>query len=614
MKKITILVVVILMMFLSEAGFSACPSMDVTGDCKVDFRDFAVFVSQWLDEGISDDPHSMVWVAISGDGSFNGEMSKYETTNGQYCRFLNAALASGDIVVGAGNRVYGARGWNGGTDFVDDLYFDTYEASSYGQISYSGGFFSVRSRSDDNGIDVDMSCHPVVNVSWYGSAAFCNYHGYRLPTTGEWQGVADYDGSYNYGCGVSIDSSRANYNSNNPRGLSNYPYTSSVTRYSSYGYGLNDMAGNVEEWTGSTTGSSYIVRGGGWNSGEGNCRVSYWSSISPGSRSNVIGFRVCRNGAALPIPDVAGMSRSAAEAVIISSRFMVGAVTEEYSTTVDGGIVISQDPTAGELLAAGEAVDLVVSLGLDPTIPDITWVYISASGVPGHEPFNGEMSKYEITNKLYCQFLNAALASGDIEVWADNRVYGAIGSNDGADFEGANYFETEAASSFSQITYSGEAFHACINEDENGNDVDMSNHPVVEVSWYGAVAYCNYYDYRLPTEWQWQAVAGYSGSYIYGCGVSIDQNKANYGFVNPLNMREYPYTTPVNRYLSYGYGMNDMAGNVMEWTDSWYTYDPRYRVLRGGSWYNGEEECKVSDQRYANPYGMFNNVGFRVCR
>ena len=44
----------------------------------------------------------------------------------------------------------------------------------------------------------------------------------------------------------------------------------------------------------------------------------------------------------------------------------------------------------------------------------MVWVSINDPGVPEHEGFVGQMSKYETTNAQYCQFLNAAIASGDI--------------------------------------------------------------------------------------------------------------------------------------------------------------------------------------------------------
>ncbi len=61
--------------------------MDATGDCRVDLADLVILASQWLTEGIPEP--DITWVSIndpgfSGHEGFNGEMSKYETTNAQY--------------------------------------------------------------------------------------------------------------------------------------------------------------------------------------------------------------------------------------------------------------------------------------------------------------------------------------------------------------------------------------------------------------------------------------------------------------------------------------------------------------------------------------------------
>jgi len=246
-----------------------------------------------------------------------------------------------------------------------------------------------------------------------------------------------------------------------------------------------------------------------------------------------------------------------------------------------------------------------------PNIPDITWVGINDPGIGGgYEGFVGQMSKYETTNDQYCQFLNEALASGDIYV-SSNIVYGSNGSNSGEDFVDEPYFDTYAADSESQITYSDGVFSV-----RSRDGYYMGNHPVVEVSWYGATAFCNYYGWRLPTEWEWQAVADFDGTYTYGCGTTIDQNKANYylgsgNYCNPLNLSSFPYTSPVNHYPSYGYGMNDMAGNVWEWTS---TVSSSYRVLRGGCWNDGDYYCTVSYRYISNPYDTNVYSGFRVCR
>ena len=351
--------------------FAACPSADLTGDCKVSFEDFAMFASQWLDEGsymlnvysspvsgvsigsstghngITDyaltlspetsvtltapaevdvslftgwtgdvnstdqtisfsmnddktvtatyDTLAMVWVSIndpgvSGHEAFNGEMSKYEIANASYCQFLNAALASGDIYV-SGTTVYGANGSNAGADFVNQVYYnlagagDTYDGATNGgaaRINYTGSSFIV---------DSGFENHPVTYASWYGSTAFANYYGWRLPTEWEWQAVADFDGTYTYGCGTTINNSIANcIGSTHPDG------TTVVGAFGTYGYGMCDMAGNLWEWTDSiNSGSTRVVRGGSWSDdGYWDCTVDLRGGWEQSGTRECIGFRVCR--------------------------------------------------------------------------------------------------------------------------------------------------------------------------------------------------------------------------------------------------------------------------------------------------------------------------------
>jgi formylglycine-generating enzyme required for sulfatase activity len=296
-KTSSILISFVVIAISGDFCLAACPSADLTGDCFVDYEDFALMAAQWLTEGIPDDPCNLVWVDINDPGvagheGFAGYMSKYETTNAQYCEYLNAAKSDGLITVYS-NSVYAVSDTS-----HSQVYFDTYAADSYSQITYSGGVFSVRSREG-----YSMANHPVVNVSWYGATAFCNYCGYRLPTEWEWQAVADYDGSYTYGCGTTINQSKANYYDYdygyaNPLGLSSYPFTSPVDHFSSYGYGMNDMAGNAWEWTSSCyyAGCDYgyrVLRGGGWSCNDRVCAVSLRDGY-PGDSNGDVGFRVCR--------------------------------------------------------------------------------------------------------------------------------------------------------------------------------------------------------------------------------------------------------------------------------------------------------------------------------
>lgn len=296
-KKFIVLACLALVVF-SVKMFGACPSADLSNDCKVNLDDLAILASEWLitysepnlsnmssewlTEGVPENPATMNWVFINdpgvdenGDGipegtPFIGYISKYETTNAQFCKYLNDALVSGDVRVQS-NQVYKNSGI-----YNNLLCFKTSAFASTSQIDYSGGTFTVRSRDG-----CSMANHPVVEVTWYGAMAFCDYYGYRLPDELEWQAVADYDGTYTYGCGRTLNQSIANYHDGafaNPLKLTSFPYSNPVDYYPDFGYGLNDMAGNAWEWTStfySVSDGSMVIRGGSWGGVGAECAVWY---------------------------------------------------------------------------------------------------------------------------------------------------------------------------------------------------------------------------------------------------------------------------------------------------------------------------------------------------
>jgi hypothetical protein len=90
------------------------------------------------------------------------------------------------------------------------------------------------------------------------------------------------------------------------------------------------------------------------------------------------------------VPDVVGMTQSAAQSAITNAGLTVGVVTEEYSDTVAQGHVISQEPLPGENVAEGAAVEFVVSLGITPdemldSVGSIVLSYVPPeTGYPGY--------------------------------------------------------------------------------------------------------------------------------------------------------------------------------------------------------------------------------------
>ncbi len=271
------------------------------------------------------------------------------------------------------------------------------------------------------------------------------------------------------------------------------------------------------------------------------------------------------------------------------------------------------------------------------------------------------MGKYEVTNGQFCQFLNASLLDNTIEI-NDEKVYGITGS------EPNQLYCYLSGISNSLISYSGGTFSVLL---KSGRD--MTDDPIVLLTWYGAVAYCNWrseqdgyescYDlstwecdfsrkgYRLPTEaeWEYAARGGQANPYTrFGWGNIIDHTLANYDcYWRPGDTGPYydydngqdgfhpdwddgiePYTAPVGTFVANGFGLHDMAGNIWEWCNDW--YDSNYystspysnptgpasgigRALRGGSWRTKANTCRSAERYGRYPDEAHIDRGFRMC-
>lgn len=164
------------------------------------------------------------------------------------------------------------------------------------------------------------------------------------------------------------------------------------------------------------------------------------------------------------------------------------------------------------------------------------------------------------------------------------------------------------------------------------------NHPVVQVSWEDALAYCEWIGGQLPTEAQWEKAARGMDGRRFPWGNKFDGNLLNFGDAQcpverwrDLNYDDgYAYTAPVGSYPKGAspYEVLDLAGNVWEWVSDW--YDKKYygvspdhnpigpdsgtvRSQRGGSWYDGEAKAWANSLvRHQNPQtDRYEDVGFR---
>ncbi len=497
-------------------------------------------------------------------------VDKYEVSNEEMRRVMQWAYDNGKITATS----LTVRNSSGNQQELIDL------DSPYSWISFSSGKFSVINNKEND---------PCIVVSWYGACAYSNFRseiegktpcynftnwscdwgafGYRLPTEAEWEkaargGVAGH--RFPWSDSDTITHSRANYYSTNlyfydVSTTSGYnpaytnqpmPYKSPVGSFAPNGYGLCDVAGNVQEWCwdwydgtwysqpdatnantrGPTSVQTYrVLRGGNWG------MVAHWSKmsarnyISPNTCGFGIGFRCVE-----PTPDEMGF--------VPSGSYRMGSEFASFYESPIHSVKVSS-------------------------------FYID---------------KFEVSNEKMRKVLQWAYDNGLIMI-EYSRVKNVFGDRQTLAFP-------------SDISYTTNGIFTV----QSGKE----NFPCKSVTWYGACAYANFLSqmksrtpcynfsdwscnwnangYRLPTEAEWEKAArGGLDQNFYpwpSAGGSYSDH-INGSMANYWNSGD-PYdngTTPCGYYngnqiptgvdMANGYGLYDMAGNLWEWCWDWYSTD-----------------------------------------
>jgi formylglycine-generating enzyme required for sulfatase activity len=289
--------------------------------------------------------------------------------------------------------------------------------------------------------------------------------------------------------------------------------------------------------------------------------------------------------------------------------------------------------------AAGMALVLVPAgkflMGSPATDPDR-----SADEEPQHEvqitqPFY--LGKYAVTRGQFRQFVEATGYRTEAE--RDGKGGG------GYDAERKKFYHPSARRNWLNTGFE-----------------QTDEHPVVNVSWNDAGAFCAWltqkdgHEYRLPTEAEWEYCCRANTRTRFHSGEDEDSlrrvanvaDRSLKGKWDYLNLGDkayqkqivawfervswddgYPFTAPVGKFDANAFGLCDLHGNVWEWCQDWYdanyykaspACDPQgpaagsFRVIRGGSFISMPRNCRAAYRCGYDPTSRYYYLGFRVLR
>ncbi len=506
----------------------------------------------------------------------------YEVTNARFAAFLNEM----------DYQTQGAEAWFA-ADAEDVL------------IGESGGIWAPLEGKAN---------HPVNTATWFGAVAYCEWRGARLPTEAEWEYTARGPDGLVYPWGSVFVADNIVYELNAPGGPARVGSRPDGVSW----IGVFNLGGNVSEWvadwfdadyydtlpspvtnpTGPDGGTFRVLRGGSWISMSRSMRAAERRRARPDSvYLDDYGFRCARSyepGAQAaagspqastdtatptdtptPVPTLTGGQRAVRQLAEAGVSY-----NDEWTPNTEeiNGVEMALVPAGCFMMGStDEQIDYAVNIldGKRDWFTDEQPVH----KVCFDEPF--WIDAHEVTNARFAAFLSEM----------GNQTEG-----------GATWLDTSHG--YAPIRESGGVWVPL---------EGYADHPVIEVTWYGAAAYCKWRGARLSTEAEWEYAARGPDGLMFPWGDEFVPDNAVY--VENSDGQAWEVGSKPGD-LSW-VGALDMSGNVWEWVSTWYApypYDPadgreerdnpggyKGRVLRGGSWYLNTLALRAASRGRSDP-------------
>ena len=597
-------------------------------------------------------------------------LGKYDVTVGQFRRFVKET----------GYRTLAERqGWGW-----------VYDDTKKHWVKKSGASWKNTGNEDVDDYPVVLVCHADAEAfcDWLESKDGRRYY---LPTEAEWEFAArggkegerfPWGNEYPDGKKANVADRRSPVPWADRTIEDGYARVSPVGAFEPNRFWLYDMVGNVWQLcsdyydpkayegrasketldpAGPRTAKKRVVRGGNWAFGAGIARNAFRFGIEPDLCTDMSGFRV----AAVPTPRDEGLEHAAEgnstnneqitrladqvkDLVASGRRLEARKLVEEFMSSTTQEKSSPQEYQFWVKKILEDLIDLTQDKGIQSftnslgvsmiRIPagsfvmgsseaDIAWAMTTlAQGQPVSLENEYPFHKVRISRPFW--MADTEVTVGQFRAFVDETGYitDAEDEKGGQVFNGqTNRFEKKDGSSW-----------------KNPGWKMTDDQPVTMVSYNDAQAFVEWLSakeklpYKLPTEAQWEyAARGGLPMAQFPWGDALpDGRRANYADKNkdfPWRDRNadggYKYVAPVGSYEPNGYGLYDMAGNVLEWVrdyygEDYYRFTPEVdpegpghgenRVMKGGEWTFGPVNLRCAFRGWSRPDMATNNFGFRV--